>query len=71
MTISVYYRKLEISAAPNKAKSLEPVYPRALKHNKIDTQRSKSRFRPADSQMAMFDGVSSWDGEGIREKSKS
>jgi len=36
-------RKLEISAAPTKAKSRGPAYSQALIKNKIDRQRVKSR----------------------------
>src|SRR6218665_2524212 len=50
--------KLEISTAPTKAKSREPVYSQELIQNKIDRQRVKiQRVWQADSQTAMVDGV--------------
>jgi len=57
--------KLKISTAPAKARSREPAYSPALNRNKIERQRvTIQRIRQANSQMAMVDGVWSWDGEG-------
>jgi len=51
-------RKLEISTAPTKSKSREPVYSQGVYQNKIGSQRVKSqRVRQADSQTAMVGGV--------------
>jgi len=50
----------------------KPAYSHVLVHNKIDRQQVRSRVRQADSQMAMVDGVWSWDGEeGTRKTIRS
>ena len=45
-------RKLEISTAPTKAKSREPVYSQALIQNKINRQRVRSRESDRQSTIA-------------------
>src|SRR6218665_1543854 len=41
--------KLEISTAPTKSRSRKPAVSQVLNQNKIDSQRSRSRVRQADS----------------------
>jgi len=62
-------RKLKISIAPTKMKSLEPAYSQALIQNKSiamsQIQRVRQAGRQADSQTAMVDGVWSLDGRTV------